>query len=134
VKEKSYTCVLAILVFSGFGLAQTTAKEKPTPTPKEKPYTCVAGPHEICASDLWYADYLRLEALTKKYAAPQDVQDMMNGMTLRLQQQIPQGYHWDSQKKRFVESQAAPTVTTKPANPEYKPPLPQPPQPDAKKQ
>jgi len=65
-------------------------------------YTCVAGPGEQCASDLWYADWQRLKAYQDKYKAPQEEQDRMVGLATRLQQQVPPGYDWDPKKERFV--------------------------------
>lgn len=81
---------------------------------KEAKYVCFAGPNEICPSDLWVADYEKLLALRKKYSAPQDIQDMMNGMGNRLAQQIPQGYGWDEKKQRFVKTEAPPVAAAPP--------------------
>lgn len=96
--------------------AAAFAKDKPK-TDASKPYSCVAGPGEECASDLWYADYLKWRDLTDKYKAPQEVQDQINGMALRLNQQIPPGFQWSEVKQRFVKSPPpqAPTNTPVPA-------------------
>ena len=85
---------------------------------KKGKYFCSAGPNEICPSDLWVADYQKLVALRKKYTAPQDIQDMMAGMTNRLASQIPQGYGWDENKQRFVKTPepVKPAATPPPAD------------------
>lgn len=85
-----------------------------------KPYSCVAGPGEECASDLWYADYLKWRDLTDKYKAPQEVQDQINGMALRLNQQIPPGFQWSEVKQRFVKSPPAQAPTNTPVPAEKK--------------
>jgi hypothetical protein len=82
------------------------------PDHKPAPYACVAGPDEKCASDLWFSDYTKLMALVKKYTPPQEIQDEMAGMRLRLSQQIPAGYGWDDGKKRFVKLPAPPPTPT----------------------
>ena len=94
------TGLLTMLIFAPL-LAQKPAAKKADK--KDDTYKCVAGPDEQCASDLWFADYQKLLALNKKYTAPQDIQDMMVGLKMRLSQQIPAGYGWDDGKKRFVK-------------------------------
>lgn len=90
-------------------LSSAVAQEaKPSKNSKPSVYKCVAGPDEKCASDLWMADYEKLIALQKKYAAPQDVIDMMSGLRMRLSQQVPAGFGWDDEKKRFVKLPEAP--------------------------
>ena len=88
--------ITVLLLLSSLGFAQKS-------TTKAEKYTCVAGPDEQCASDLWYADYLKYEVLTKKYAPPQDIVDQMQGMQDRLIKSVPAGYTWDATKKRFVK-------------------------------
>jgi hypothetical protein len=102
--------IFALLVLA----AAASAQDKPKAELKSDVYRCVAGPREQCASDLWYADLVRLKALQAKYAAPKDMQDMMLGMQVRLQQQIPPGFTWDDAKKRFVEQKPTATVATQP--------------------
>ena len=101
---------IAIAILSLMSL--TGCMRKPT-TPT---YSCVAGPHERCPSDLWMADYDRLVAERTKYQAPQDVVDRLQGMDTRLARDIPQGYRFDPDKKRFVEltpQVAVPAAPTK---------------------
>ena len=91
---------IAIAILSLMSLAGCVRFVKPTPA---STYSCVAGPHERCPSDLWMADYDKLVAERTKYQAPQDVVDRLQGMDTRLARDIPQGYRFDPDKKRFVE-------------------------------
>lgn len=103
--------VLCFLLFATtLSFTQDKPKAKPTAA---KPYTCVAGPDEVCASDLWYADYLKFKALgakyvipqeiLKKYQMPQDVQDQIKGWGLRLASAAPKGFDWSEEKQRWVK-------------------------------
>ncbi len=96
-------------------------------------YGCVVGPKELCASDKFFADITRWERLRKEIDTlqttadtPQVVieakQDQFDGMTARLQKQIPSrqlgfpvDYKWDQHKKRFVEAEPIPPITQAPA-------------------
>lgn len=112
--------VLALTTVAAF------AQQKPQPK-SSKPYTCVAGPDEKCASDLWYAEYQKLRALVakyqippelaKKYQMPQDVQDQVNGWATRLAREVPAGYQWNEEKQRYTK-----IPTPQAAAPENKPP------------
>jgi hypothetical protein len=102
---------IAIAILSLMSLAGCMRKSAPTSS-----YQCVAGPHEKCPSDLWMADYDRLVTERTKYQAPQDVVDRLQGMDTRLARDIPQGYRFDPDKKRFVEltpQVAVPAAPTK---------------------
>lgn len=93
--------------------ANFAGAQKATPKPEPKKYSCVAGPNEQCASDLWFADYQRLKALQEKYSAPPDVRDLMVGIATRLNQQIPTGYRWDEAKTRFIKIEEPKAETKK---------------------
>ena len=92
MKTRIAITILSLMLLAG------CVRKPTTPT-----YSCVAGPHERCPSDLWMADYDRLVAERTKYQAPQDVVDRLQGMDTRLARDIPQGYRFDPDKKRFVE-------------------------------
>jgi hypothetical protein len=98
-------------------------------------YTCVAGPGEICFSDLFAAEYKRWQGLRdKKTHMEQDaaksgdftleleaVQDQYTGMTTRLSQQLPSkklgydaDYQVDDKKLRFVKVVPLPALTDAP--------------------
>lgn len=104
---KNLFCLLLILAAS-----VAVAQKSPSKPKTEKPYTCVAGPDEQCASDLWYADYQELKALiakyqippelAKKYQMPQAVQDQVRGWSERLASAYP-GYQWNEAKQRFTK-------------------------------
>lgn len=115
-KWKEELCILFVAlalgtIFAFAALAQDakpqfskiTKLEVKQASVKELKYVCFAGPDEVCASDLWVADYDRLRVLQKKYSPPQDVADQMAGMAQRLAQQIPPGYQWDDAKRRYVK-------------------------------
>ena len=96
------------------------AKDKKQDPPKN--YSCVAGPGEQCASDLWIADYQKLKAFQEKYKAPQDIVDQMNGLAMRLNQSIPPGFMWDEAKQRFVKKPEPPKpVSAEPEKPKTAP-------------
>ena len=91
-------------------------------------YSCVAGPGEICASDQFYADYVRWDKLRHELPAMQQVKavrelqdksDLLDGMTRRLNAAIPSGYIWDDGKKRFLVAPQKPAQAPVPtvANP-----------------
>ena len=114
---KNILSAFVIPLLLGSNAIAENKKAKPAP---KAGYSCVAGPDEICASDLWYAEYKKLKALQEKYSAPQDVQDMMSGMNMRLAKQIPAGYGWDEGKQRFVNLQPTPKPPATPVAPEKK--------------
>jgi hypothetical protein len=101
--------------------ALAVAQQKPKPAPAEKPYACVAGPDEQCASDLWFADYTKMVELRKQaqeaYAksGAQEKFDLANGIDQRLGGQVPPGFRWDAEKKRFVKI-ASPAALAPPAS------------------
>lgn len=90
-----------MVLLTGSLLAQKPAAKK-VESPK---YSCVAGPEEVCASDLWYADYMKWKALQAKYAVPQEVADQLRGMAIRLSESVPAGMRWDEAKQRFVKAE-----------------------------
>jgi hypothetical protein len=105
----------AVLCFS----LLATAQQKPAPS---KPYSCVAGPDELCMSDIFYADYVRWKALQAEVAkdlqspallAIQNKQDQLNGMTQRLAGQVQTltqqhpGFTFDDEKVRLVKAPPA---------------------------
>lgn len=89
----------------------------PAPAKASK-YSCVAGPDEICPSDLWMEDYEKFLSIQSKYrpAPPpppkmsQEMQDQLTGMIVRLNSQIPKGYDWNGEKKRYVKKVEAAQV------------------------
>lgn len=95
--KRTLPCLLSLVVF---GVACSKQSSKPS---AEVKYTCVAGQNEQCASDLWYADYLKWKAIYDKYKMPTEEADKANGMAVRLNQQIPLGYEWSDPKQRFVK-------------------------------
>lgn len=124
---------LLILATATAAAAQGKPKPKPSTDPQtviaayasaveaeghKKPYSCVAGPGEECASDLWYADYMKWHATQLKYSVPKDVQDLQNGRAQRLNSEIPPGYEWSDAKQRFVKK--APPVPAQPLVPAEK--------------
>jgi hypothetical protein len=95
--------------------AAAAAQDKPK---AKKPYSCSAGPDEVCPSDLWYADYLVWHATNMKYSVPKDVQDLQNGRAQRLNKEIPPGYEWSDAKQRFVKMKPqVPVPTPAPVQP-----------------
>lgn len=105
---------LSLLLIVCASLIPVHAQSKPKPgSTAAKPYSCVAGENEKCASDLWFKDYTRLRALQAKYSPPPDMADQMRGMADRLQSQVPAGYSWDDTRQRFVKP--APAVAAQPA-------------------
>jgi hypothetical protein len=78
-------------------------------------YNCVAGPNELCASDQFHSDRLRVKELDKEITEQtksgavrswQDKIDLRNGLAERLNAQmdveLKQGYNWNDDKGRFV--------------------------------
>jgi hypothetical protein len=74
--------------------------------------TCSAGPDEKCPST---KDYARIKTFQDKYKPPEDEQDEINGIWIRLQNQPPAGYHWDGNKLLYVKNPQAPPPPTAPA-------------------
>lgn len=93
MKATTIICLLFLTTVS-FGQAKKVS---------HKPYTCVAGPNEVCPSDLWVKDFYRLRDLQNKWTPPQDTTDLMNGMIQRLSKEVPAGYTWNDEKLRFVK-------------------------------
>jgi hypothetical protein len=88
------------------------------------PYSCTAATGEQCFSDLFYADFERFKTLRAQVLAMQkdpdtkalamaEKSDQLNGMALRLNNEIPKGYAVDEKKLRFVST--APAVVPQPA-------------------
>lgn len=88
-------------------------------------YSCTAGPGEQCFSDLFYADFERFTSLRAKVVAMQkdpdtkslemsEKSDQLNGMAMRLNNEIPKGYVVDEKKLRFV-STAPPVAAAQPS-------------------
>ncbi len=76
-------------------------------------YSCVAGPNEQCPSDEWMRDYDRMRAMQDSI---KDKTDVINGIMTRLRGDIPAGYQWNEQKKRFTRpdvSNATPVPPSK---------------------
>jgi len=82
----------------------------------QKPkYVCDPGPDEKCPAS---GDYTRIKAFQEKYKPPQDEQDEVNGIWMRLQSQPPAGMHWDATKLVYVKNpplQAPPPPTPAPS-------------------
>lgn len=91
------------------------AKDKKKP---ELPgYSCMPAANEQCPPREWFDDFQRLKALAEKYRAPQEVVDQMNGMSSRLRQQVPQGYHVDEGRVVWVKD----SERAKPVEPKTEP-------------
>jgi hypothetical protein len=91
-------------------------------------YTCTAGPGEQCFSDLFYADFERFKSLREKVVSMQkdpdtkalemaEKSDQLNGMAMRLNNEIPKGYVVDEKKLRFVSTTPAAPPQPAPALP-----------------
>lgn len=88
---------------------------------------CTAGPGELCPSDSFYRDFERWSKLKKKVEAQQDSSeaidaqnqaDEFSGMTQRLVGQVPKGYDWSEEKRKFLARPAPPApAPTAPAKP-----------------
>lgn len=75
---------------------------------------CYAGPNEKCPDADWLQGWNQIEAFQKKYAAPQDEQDRIAGVSLRLQKTAPVGYNWDPKVRKFIQPpQIVPTSPAK---------------------
>jgi len=97
--------LLACNTFPSLGCERTeSVKASSTAVAK---YTCVAGPDEVCPSDLWVTDYQKMKAIMAPYVAPQEKQDLANGIAVRLNREIPPGYYFDEKKLRFVKAQVS---------------------------
>ena len=102
--ERKLTKTIALMLgsmFSGFLIGAGT--EMILKAPKTVP--CTAGVNELCPNSDWMLDYNKMQA---EQASIKDKLDVINGMTTRLRNGIPQGYNWDEQQKKFVK--AAPQV------------------------
>jgi len=117
MKLASYVAVVLVLIlFVGFTIVLVHNSSHPS----AKPYSCVAGPDEQCASDQFYADFKHWQELrddlknsqqVPQVRELQDKTDLFNGITTRLNSQVPKDYQWNEQKMRFVKAQAPNSVT-----------------------
>jgi len=117
--RKWFAVAIAIVSLVSAGFAQGSAQKKtaaaPTPkkvavaatTPAPASDPCTAGLDEICPKSEWLVSYDRMMAIQNKYKMPQDEADLVNGMSLRLSQEVPQGYRWDGDKRKFVKNPVA---------------------------
>jgi hypothetical protein len=71
-------------------------------------YVCKQAQDEQCPDP---GDYAKLKGFQEKYKAPTSEQDEINGLWLRLQQNPPQGMHWDAAKLLYVKNPAQTIVT-----------------------
>jgi len=96
----------AIMLLFCFVLTRAVAQEtKPTKvirvTAPKTTYDCKPTADEQCPSP---QDYATLKLYLDKYKAPQDEQDRINGVVMRLQQAAPEGYHFDGTKLVYVKN------------------------------
>jgi hypothetical protein len=87
---------------------------------KSQTPACYAGPDEKCPDAEWLQGYDEIMAYQKKYSAPQEEQDRMNGVALRLNKTQPLGYDWDVKKRVWVKKPQV-QVAPPPAAPPVKP-------------
>jgi len=94
--------------------------------------TCVAGPDEICPSDIELGEVTEMKALNdafqKKLKAFQDSNAesriRYNGLDRTLALEAPKGYQWDEKKNRWVKTPAQAASSTPvpaPVNPKGAP-------------
>jgi len=114
--------VIVGLASAGFAQKKTAAAPKKATATSAASAPCTAGLDEICPKSEWLVSYDRMRAIQNKYKMPQDEADLVNGMSLRLSQEVPQGYRWDGDKRKFVKV----AVATGTANPNQTPPTPTP--------
>ncbi len=93
-------------------VAQTAKQGSKPSSPKIEP--CVAQSDEKCLSP---ADYQWLMEYKRKYVAPQEEADRLQGLLTRIQQAnvMPAGYEFDGNKLKYVKKQAPPAPAVQPA-------------------
>jgi hypothetical protein len=93
-------------------------------------YSCTAAAGEQCFSDSFDADFERFKSLRGQVLAMQkdpdtkalamaEKSDQLNGMAMRLNNEIPKGYVVDEKKMRFVS--VAPTTAANAPSPSTTP-------------
>jgi hypothetical protein len=130
---------LLIILLSSVCLAQSNSKPKAPPKPaEEKPSKCVAELDEKCPTPEWMASYEHMKKLAAPYTPqppapmPQDIKDLVDGISGRLFREIPPGYDFNPQKEKFVKKAMpaqAPPQGANPATPQVPTPPPAAPKP-----
>jgi hypothetical protein len=107
---------ILMVLFLVLGATALVAAQTPKPSKSKPQYECKPSADEQCPSP---ADYASLRIYIDKYRAPQDEQDRINGLVMRLQQATPEGFHWDGNKLMYVRN-PQPVQAPKPTSPAKK--------------
>jgi hypothetical protein len=92
---------ILMMLFLVLGATALVGAQTAKPSKSKPQYECKPSADEQCPSP---ADYASLRIYIDKYRAPQDEQDRINGLVMRLQQATPEGFHWDGNKLMYVRN------------------------------
>jgi hypothetical protein len=93
----------------GLGLSQAVK-----PTNKSVATVCTPSGDEKCPDAKDYSSLMQYIAKYKQPLAPQDEQDRITGLIMRLSQQAPKGYHLDTTTGSWKYVKNPPETATQP--------------------